>query len=228
MDVYTSTSYTPTYSSSYVPTFSSETTAYHRPRGYPKPLGRGNGFPLVYNGRFLLPSYTQLVIQRRRSSAASSYSVSNGNGYKLFYINYKFSTFQQVKTLTERASGVPLLQMRDKMFSFRSTVFICDAHERTLLVLQKASVINMGSPVIYGYIRMKSHTTPDLIITARSSGRKFVMRDRRSNEIARITRSSSRSRSSSNGRSYRLSINPGYDVALFSLCAVYLAEAWNA
>lgn len=222
-----------------------------RPRGYPRPLGRGNGFPLVHRTRFLrLQSVTLRVSpdddgdggQYSAAAAAAAaggrgrgcgrgrgYRITDGQGITVFRVLPGSSCLRETKTLLDaRNDNRCVLRAHHVVLTTRASVFVRDERGRALLFLQRMNMVNLPK-VVHGFIRCKAYGKADVVISEeRHQGRAYVIRDRRSNEIACIQRFRVSSRKDKHKRyAYKLYISAGYDCALFVMCSVLLLDMWN-
>lgn len=199
-----------------------------RPRGYPKPLGRGRGFPVLGRGRFLHERPASFVLVPGRAKRGKRvYDVRSRRGERLFQVLPKRFCLHDTRTLVDVGSGVPLLRMKGFLVSARSTMTISSPDGGALLVLQKTSVISLKRRTVYGYIKGRVKSRPDLVVTADAKGRTFTFTDRRSMEIASVRRYRAKRRDAANKYEYRMYVSPGYDTALFLMCMICLHEIWN-
>lgn len=217
--------------SSGTPTSTANTRS-SRPRGYPKPLGRGNGFPYTSKGAFLMHQSTSYIVHPSGKKKGRSYTIHDRHRHTLFRINPKHITVSNVKTLVQyhRNVAVPLVRMKQSVFSARNSITISTPDNEPLLMLQKTTIVNVntGKSPVHGYIKEKTATKPQLVITSDSSPYNYVIRDRRSNEVARIVRFRTTKRSQRPKRySYKVYISPGYDIVVFLMCVACLHEIWE-
>lgn len=193
-----------------------------RPRGYPKPLGVGRGFPVLARGKFLESQPCTLVLHPSRSE--STWLVRNRRGARLFSLSRARAFLARERSLIDTRSGHAVLRARAPSLSARSTVevYADGADRKSLLTLQKKSLFE--SRTVHGFIHGKSSKKPELVIRSDSKGRKFTFTDRRSIEIATVKRYSARSRSGEKRFEYRMHVSPGYDTALLAMCMVCVHE----
>lgn len=193
------------------PTVSSTTaTSSTPPPGYPKPLGRGKGFPLLYKGQYIKTQTEKFYIRPQpqpfvdatnsRYKKFRMYTVWNTVGDHLFNIepSMNAATFRETKYMTDlKRKCNQLLFTHPNAFSARSSVYVTNAKGKPLLFLQKLNMVNHPK-VILGYIQNKKDSyendgafgrrrrpKPDLFITREAQhGGAYMFRDRKGNEVA--------------------------------------------
>lgn len=225
---------------------SSSTGSGSRPYGYPKPLGHGNGFPVVSVTRYMRSQSTSFHIVPGPARRYRTYDVHDKHHAPCFRVVPTPLCLRETKTLFDlrRASrtastGSPVLKSHQLVFSTRGRVFIHDLKGKSLLYLQKVNIVNFPK-IIHGFVRPDNNSNnknnkcvisgkPHLIISQeKEDGRLYVMRDRRSNEVAcleryRVTPRNERKRK----YAYKLYVSAGYDYSLFIMCSVLLLDLWN-
>lgn len=161
------------------------------------------------------------------------------------------------RTSRASSVGCPVLKSHQSVFSTRGRVFIHDLkNAKSLLYLQKVNIVNFPK-IIHGFVRLPNNqhhhhhqhqhqhrhqqqqrlrnskyghnNKPQLIITQeKEDGPYYVIRDRRSNEIACVERYRLNSRNERKRKyAYKLYVSAGYDHSLFVMCAVLLLDMWN-
>lgn len=169
-----------------------------------------------------------LAPARPRKHGKQVYDVRSRRGERLFQVLPKRVCLQDVRTLVDAASGVPLLRMKGFLVSARSTMTIAKPDGAALLVLQKTSVVSFkGRRTVYGYVRGRVKSRPDLVVAADEKGRTFTFTDKRSLEIASVRRYRAKRNDATNKYEYRMYVSPGYDTALFIMCMMCIHGTWN-
>lgn len=235
---------------------SSNSSTSSRPYGYPKPLGHGNGFPVVSVARYISPQSTSFHIVPGPARRYRTYEIHDKFHAPCFRIVPTPLCLRETKTLidirrTSRVSsvGCPVLKSHQSVFSTRGRVFIHDLNNaKSLLYLQKVNIVNFPK-IIHGFVRLPNNqhhqhhrqhqrarnikyghnNKPQLIITQEEEeGPYYIIRDRRSNEIACVERYRLNSRNERKRKyAYKLYVSAGYDHSLFVMCAVLLLDMWN-
>lgn len=197
----------------------------NRPRGYPKPLGLGRGFPVV-SRRFLHSTPSIYAIYPSSSPNSPVYHVRDIHQRVIFRVDRSRLCLHDVHVLHTHSTNRPWLYVRGFFLSARSVMTITDINGRPVLILQKMSVISMKKRVLHGYTS-KVGGKPDLVITSDHKARTFSFRDRRSNEVAHAKRRRDYPSNEHPGKSYKMYISPGYDNALFMMCMICIIQTWN-
>lgn len=120
-----------------------------------------------------------------------------------------------------------LMRAHTIVFTTRSSVMVNDDDGNLLLYLQKVSIVH-SKRVIRGYIGGKGTEKAQLIIREEEKGRSYALNDARANEIAHLQRFRTSAHPDKKRRyAFKLHISPGYDSALFIMCAALLLDIWD-
>lgn len=200
-----------------------------RPRGYPRPLGRGNGFPTL-SRRFISLTPITLTIHAQSPRPGRSYTVRDPQG-PLLNLSPSDGTNSN-KTLVSLRPGHlrddALLQLRPTRFSARSAITLTKPKGKVLLLMHKASLINVTARVIHAFIHGAKSSKPHLVIEGTQSGSKYDVRDKKRNPVCTISRCRpSNQQKDPNHVVYRVVLNPGYDIALFASVTACVHEIWT-
>lgn len=210
---------------------SSSSSSSTRPRGYPKPLGPGKGFPVLSARRYLRSQSSSFHIHPSSARRYRTYDIFDRHHHPCFNVIPTPLCLRETKTLydlqrSDRRSSV--IKSHQLMFSTRGRVSICDIRGNPLLYLQKVNIVNFPK-IIHGFVGGRPSRKPHLIISEeKQDGRSYVIRDKKSNEVACIERYRLTSRHDRKRKyAYKLYISAGYDCSLFVMCAVLLLDMWN-
>lgn len=226
--------------SSSTPSTSSASSRSSRPTGYPKPLGHGNGFPVVSVVRYLRTQSSSFHIIPGPARRYRTYEIQDKYHEPCFRVVPTPLCLRETKTLYDlrRPSststvGSLVLKSHQLVFSTRGRVFIHDLRGKSLMYLQKVNIVNFPK-IIHGFVKSTakcahSDNKPQLIITEeKEDGRCYVIRDKRSNEVACIERYRLTPRNERKKKyAYKLYVSAGYDYSLFVMCSVLLLDMWN-
>lgn len=192
------------------------TSTSKRPRGYPKPLGRGRGFPVLCDGRYLTSHPTTLLLH----PSATSWVMRHPHSARLFTLTRPHSLLSRDRVLLDARTARPVLRARSSLFSARSTTRL-HAQGASLLTVHRKSPLEPRTFHAF----LNSGTRPDLVIRTDAKGRRFTFTDRRSIDVATVKKRTIRGSGGEKKVEYRMHLSPGYDAALFVTALVCVQEA---
>lgn len=190
------------------------TTTYLRPRGYPRPLPRGNGLPLLSRNHILnthasitfTPRETQTYHLRTPTTAHKIVPKPSRHNTRTLY-----------------TSSTSILRWHTHILSARGAVTVTHPRsEQKLITLQRSSVVNRGR--VHGYLAQRRRGgKPDLVIKSERGG--YVIRDARGNEVAKISKGDRRKdKGSKSDKGWKVVVVPGFDHVFVGACAAVVVQ----
>lgn len=181
-----------------------------RPRGYPKPLPRGNGFRVLAS-RNLSDVTADYKLQVR--SSRTSVLCASTSDLPTFHLRRSIISLHDRATLYR--ADTPLAHVFTEVLSARRATHVLDASRRLIFLIRYARVTGQRRRElrVYGSDGHKHQ----LIVRHISDKRGFICLAREGKEAFRVF---------PRHGNFSILIAPGYDTALFSLLAALAVDLW--